>query len=114
MGVTLPVRGFAAASVYGDEQTRRLSEAFNELFHSLCDQRLNILPREHDAARVPGAYEFPREFRKLRTPLVQFLVDLVVVYLFVIFWDRRYNQKDSSSPIHKFHLMYLLVLLYMS
>ena len=25
---------------------------------------------------MPAAYEFPREFRKLRTPLVQFLVEL--------------------------------------
>ena len=32
--------------------------------------------REHGAENLPGIYEFPREFRKLRAPLVQFLVDL--------------------------------------
>jgi len=30
----------------------------------------------HGAAQLPGIYEFPREFRKLRTPLVRFLVEL--------------------------------------
>ena len=35
-----------------------------------------MLPRENDPQKVPGAYEFPREFRKLRSTLVQFLVDV--------------------------------------
>ena len=50
--------------------------AFNQLFHSFCDHRLLLLPREGDATKVPQSYEFPREFRKLRTALVQFLVDV--------------------------------------
>jgi len=35
-----------------------------------------VLAREHDQDKQGGAYEFPREFRKLRGPLVRFLVDL--------------------------------------
>ena len=37
--------------------------AFNQLFHSFCDHRLLLLPREGDATKLPQAYEFPREFR---------------------------------------------------
>ena len=56
--------------------SRRLTAAFNDLFYSLCDRRLDYIPREHDPSGIPGAYEFPREFRKIRNTLVQLLVDL--------------------------------------
>jgi type VI secretion system protein ImpL len=75
VGVTLPMRP-ASAGVYGEEETRRLTESFNNLFYSLCDKRLLYLPRETEVDKVPGAYEFPREFRKLRQSLVQFLVEI--------------------------------------
>ncbi len=75
VGTTLPIR-LSAGGVYAEEETRRLTEAFNLLFHSFCDQRLRLLPRETDYAKVPPAYEFPREFRKLRGMLTQFLVDI--------------------------------------
>ena len=35
-----------------------------------------IVPRETDPTKTPGAYEFPREFRKLRNTAVTFLVDV--------------------------------------
>ena len=76
VGATLPIRAAAAGGVYAEEETRRLTGAFNLLFHSFCDQRLRLLPREGDATKLPQAYEFPREFRKLRNSLVQFLVDV--------------------------------------
>jgi type VI secretion system protein ImpL len=75
VGATVPIRP-AAAGVYAEEETNRLTWAFNQLYHSFCDHRLLLLPREGDALKVPQAYEFPREFRKLRTALVQFLVDV--------------------------------------
>lgn len=75
LGSTLPIQN-AQAGVYADEQTRRLSAAFDALFHSLADSRLHLLPREQDPQKTPGAYEFPREFRKLRNSVVQFLVDV--------------------------------------
>lgn len=76
VGATVPMRPAAAGGVYAEEETQRLTWAFNLLFHSFCDHRLLLMPREGDAAKLPQAYEFPREFRKLRTSLVQFLVDV--------------------------------------
>ena len=75
LGATLPVR-LVATGVYAEEETRRLSKAFDELFYSLAERRLDLLARENEAEKKPGVYEFPRELRKLRTLLVQFLVDL--------------------------------------
>lgn len=74
-GVTLPMRA-SKGGVYAEEETQRLNQMFNELFYSLCDKRIEFLPRENDAEKLPGCYEFPREFRKLRAGLVQFLVDV--------------------------------------
>ena len=76
VGATLPVRPPQSTGVYAEEETRRLNAAFTELFAALCDKRIDFLPRENDAEKLPGCYEFPREFRKLRTPIVQFLVDV--------------------------------------
>lgn len=75
LGVTMPMRTLSGG-VYAEEENQRLSNAFNGLFHSLADHRIEFLPRESEQDKVPGAYEFPREFRKIRGPLVQFLVDL--------------------------------------
>jgi type VI secretion system protein ImpL len=75
LGVTLPMRK-TGGGVYAEEETQRLNAMFNELFYSLCDKRIEFLPRENDAEKLPACYEFPREFRKLRAGLVQFLVDI--------------------------------------
>ncbi|HUS08497.1 MAG TPA: ImcF-related family protein, partial [Bryobacteraceae bacterium] len=76
LGATLPLRGAQSSGVYAEDETQRLNAAFNSLFHNLCDKRVDFMPRENDAEKQPGAYEFPREFRKLRSALVQFLVDV--------------------------------------
>jgi len=76
LGATIPMRDVRAGGVYGEEQTARLSTDFERLFHSLADARPEFLGRETDATKQPGAYEFPREFRKIRPAVVQFLVDL--------------------------------------
>ena len=76
VGVTLPMLPLQSSGVYGEQETQRLNNAFNQLFHAFCDQRLRLLPRETEVPRLAQAYEFPREFRKLRNPLVQFLVDI--------------------------------------
>jgi type VI secretion system protein ImpL len=75
LGATLPLRSLNAG-VYADEETRRLTKAFDEIFYSLAERRILLLPREHEGDKLPGIYEFPRELNKLRTLLVQFLVDL--------------------------------------
>jgi len=76
VGVTLPLSGPQAAGVYGEQQGGRVGAAFDALFRGLCDARCELLPREGDAATLPATYEFPREFRKLRGLIAQFLVDL--------------------------------------
>ena len=76
LGATIPMRDVRAGGVYGEEQTARLTADFERLFHSLADARPEFLGRETDATKQPGAYEFPREFRKIRPAMVQFLVDL--------------------------------------
>jgi type VI secretion system protein ImpL len=76
LGATIPMRDVRAGGVYGEEQTARLTADFERLFHSLADARPELLGREGDATKQPGAYEFPREFRKIRPAVVQFLVDL--------------------------------------
>ncbi|MFL6464148.1 MAG: ImcF-related family protein, partial [Bryobacteraceae bacterium] len=75
-GITLPMEPAGNGGVYAEAQTRRLTNAFQELYYSLSDRRPSYLGREHDSAKLPNVYEFPREFAKLRPLLVPFLVDL--------------------------------------
>ena len=56
-----------ATGVYAEQETARVSWAFDNLFQSLADRRVNLLSQEFDATKLPTIYEFPREFRKLRT-----------------------------------------------
>ncbi|HTS31817.1 MAG TPA: ImcF-related family protein [Bryobacteraceae bacterium] len=76
LGVTLPMMDRRNEGVYAEQETNRLTGEFERLFRSLADARIEFLAREGDAARLPPEYEFPREFRKVRPALVQFLVDL--------------------------------------
>jgi type VI secretion system protein ImpL len=76
LGATLPIQTGQSEGVYAEQATQQLSAAFNTLYYSLCNRRIDFLAREHAPDKLPGAYEFPREFRKLRNSLVQFLVDL--------------------------------------
>jgi type VI secretion system protein ImpL len=76
LGTTLPVRPPQAVGVYAEEEHKRLTKAFEELFYSLAEKRTELLVREMEAEKLPGIYEFPRDLRKLRGLLVDFLVDL--------------------------------------
>jgi type VI secretion system protein ImpL len=75
-GAALPALTGEAKRIYSDEQSARLTQAFDVLYYSLCGKRPDVLARENDEAKLPGSYEFPREFRKLRSGVVQFLVEL--------------------------------------
>jgi type VI secretion system protein ImpL len=75
LGVTLPMRSLGSG-IYAEEETRRLNKALDETFYSLAERRLPFLAREHDKEKLLGIYEFPRELKKLRTLLAQFLVEL--------------------------------------
>ena len=73
-GSTLPIRD-QQTGVYAEEETRRLNKSFDDLFYSLADKRCVLLPRDGDPSKTAQPYEFPREFRKLRQSMVQFMVD---------------------------------------
>jgi type VI secretion system protein ImpL len=60
---------------WADEETKRLTQLFGSLFLSLNARRLLALTHEADASKKPAIYEFPREFKRIRGPLVQFLID---------------------------------------
>lgn len=76
LGITLPYAPVQQTGVYAEQETRRLTEVFNSLFFSLADCRPGLLARENSAQKLSGSYEFPRQFRKLGRPAVQFLVEL--------------------------------------
>ncbi len=76
LGATLPMPAGVPEGVYAEQATQGLTAAFNNLFFALAERRMDFLAREHAPEKLPGAYEFPREFRKLRPGLVQCLVDL--------------------------------------
>ncbi|MEP7354106.1 MAG: ImcF-related family protein [Acidobacteriota bacterium] len=76
LGATLPLPLDTREGVYAEEAARQLTTSFNNLVYSLSDKRTTFLLRERDEKQLPAIYEFPREFRKLREPLVRFLVAL--------------------------------------
>src|SRR5580658_4328196 len=76
LGSTLPLVGSTSSGVYAEQETKRLTAAFQAIFFTLAECRSGLLSRERNSDRQAGVYEFPREFGKLSKPLVQFLVDL--------------------------------------
>ena len=77
LGVTLPAKvgENELANSYADRESDRLMKLFNRLYQSLADKRLLLLSREELPDRRAKAYEFPREFKKLRGEIVQFLIE---------------------------------------
>lgn len=79
LGCTLPFRrpnASPATEVFADAEAKRLTGAFRPLYQSLAERRLSHLAHEPNQARKPGIYEFPREMKRVRQPLVQFLMDV--------------------------------------
>jgi type VI secretion system protein ImpL len=75
-GAALPIIASGSAGGYLDFETRRLNEGFKNLFTALSEQRLVMLDREENPAKLSQIYQFPREFRKLQETVVRFLVEL--------------------------------------
>ncbi|MBC7925465.1 MAG: hypothetical protein H7039_07390 [Bryobacteraceae bacterium] len=68
---------FAVTREHASEQAGvRETAAFDALYRSLCDFRPAFLAREHDPAILPGIYEFPRELKKMRGLIGDFLTEL--------------------------------------
>jgi type VI secretion system protein ImpL len=66
----------SSAGTYADHASRTLSGGIDALVFKLGSFRVEMLHRENEPANVPGVYEFPREFGKLRKNLGQYLVEL--------------------------------------
>ena len=58
LGVTLPLRSLSAG-VYADEETRRLTKAFDEFFYSLAERRIVLLPRENEGEQAARDLRVP-------------------------------------------------------
>jgi type VI secretion system protein ImpL len=78
LGATLPFLKVKndSADIYADREGKRLTEYFNRIYMSLAEKRLIFLAREDEAKKKSTAYEFPRELKKLRGDVVQFLLDV--------------------------------------
>ena len=75
LGNVLPANQ-TSAGVYADKMSRELASALDLLTYSLGEFRVEVLNRETEPQNAPGAYEFPREFGKLRRNINQYLVEL--------------------------------------
>jgi type VI secretion system protein ImpL len=76
LGATLPLAEAVDSGRHKERETARLDQAFGRLLHHVGLRRLDILPRETAEDVRAGAYEFPRELRKISGLAIQFLVEL--------------------------------------
>ncbi|MGA8026475.1 MAG: type VI secretion system membrane subunit TssM [Bryobacteraceae bacterium] len=63
----------AADGTSVEAEAKRLTKSFGVLYHSLAERRIWHLSHEPDPARRPAIYEFPRELKRIRPVIVQFL-----------------------------------------
>jgi type VI secretion system protein ImpL len=77
-GCTLPAGNTerSAGEVFAEAEAKRLTASFRPLYHAIAQRRLSLLARESNRAQRGGMYEFPRELKRIRSPLVQFLTDV--------------------------------------
>src|SRR5262249_44747501 len=61
--------------VFAEAESKRLTRVFRLLHQSLAERRITQLTHESDSSLRPDIYEFPRELKRIRGPVVQFLVD---------------------------------------
>ena len=79
LGCTLPMRKSEASrpdEIFAEAEAKRLTGAFRGLYYSLAERRITHLTHEPNPARKSGIYEFPRELKRIRGHLVQFLTDV--------------------------------------
>jgi type VI secretion system protein ImpL len=78
LGASLPsaARTNDLAAVYAELEGSRLNKLYNRLSQSVADKRMLFLAREESAEKRALAYEFPREFKKLRGEVVELLLDI--------------------------------------
>lgn len=75
LGSALP-RSETTPGTYTEKTAREIAARLDALAYKLGEFRVEMLDRENDPRNIPGVYEFPREFGKLRKSLNQYLVEL--------------------------------------
>ncbi|CAN5819055.1 type VI secretion system membrane subunit TssM [soil metagenome] len=76
LGATIPVAPPSDAGTHADQEGRRLHLAFERIIQALALRRTGFLAREGSDEVRAGAYEFPREIRKIAPLATRFLLDL--------------------------------------
>jgi type VI secretion system protein ImpL len=75
LGTTLLVN-IETGGAWAERESQRLNQAFGRMVHALSLRRLEVLSREAGDDVRAGAYEFPRELRKVSELAVQFLIEV--------------------------------------
>jgi type VI secretion system protein ImpL len=78
LGCTFPFQKIDPSQtreVFAEAEVKRLTRAFRVLYQSLAERRLAHLAYETSPTRRPAIYEFPRELKRIRSSLVQFLTE---------------------------------------
>ncbi len=79
LGCTFPLQKIDLSQtreVFAEAEVKRLTRAFRFLYQSLAERRLTHLANETSPTRRPAIYEFPRELKRIRSSLVQFLTEV--------------------------------------
>jgi type VI secretion system protein ImpL len=78
LGCTLPFRSSESAApgeIFAEAESKRITTTFRALYQRLSERRLTQLAYENSSARRAAIYQFPRELKRIRGSVVQFLVD---------------------------------------
>ena len=76
LGATLPMDPSADSGNYAERLTPRLDAAFRQIADTLASRRVDLLGRDTVLEHRYGAYELPREWRKLGPSATTFLIEL--------------------------------------
>jgi type VI secretion system protein ImpL len=74
LGSALIARADEAVAT-ADAGARRITNSFRVLYRAIADRRILYLAQEPDTRVRAAIYEFPRELKRIRSSLVQFLTD---------------------------------------
>lgn len=76
LGASLPFDAASTSGSYAERLTPRIEYAFQQIVHSLALNRIDTLGRDTVLEHRYGAYELPREVRKVQPVVTNFLVEL--------------------------------------
>ncbi|ADW70807.1 ImcF-related family protein [Granulicella tundricola] len=76
LGSMLAETGAAGAGLYADRAAQQIGQRFDEVAYLLSEFRLELLARGGQPQTLARSYEFPRDLRKIRPGIVDFLVEV--------------------------------------